>query len=105
MLFRSSTEIYTTRHTLSLHDALPIFRTAILQSAAPDNMRGRLQGIFTVVVTGGPRLGDLFVGVIATAGALWAPPVLGGLVIVVLIALILRTHAGFREYDSARPTP
>jgi len=82
-----------------------IFRTAILQSAAPDNMRGLLQGIFTVVVTGGPRLGDLFVGVIATAGALWAPPVLGGVVIVVLIALILRTYAGFRDYDSAHPTP
>ena len=33
---------------------------------APDRMRGRLQGVNTVVVAGGPRLGDLRAG--ATAG-------------------------------------
>ena len=37
----------------------------ILQASAPDVMRGRLQGVFTVVVTGGPRLGDLYIGVLA----------------------------------------
>lgn len=82
-----------------------IFRQAILQSAAPDNMRGRLQGIFTVVVTGGPRLGDLFVGLVALAGALWLPPLLGGLIIVALIALLLRVQRSFRAYDSEHPTP
>jgi MFS family permease len=82
-----------------------IFRSTMLQSAAPDNMRGRLQGIFTVVVTGGPRLGDLFVGVVATAGALWAPPLLGGVIIIVLIATILRLQSSFRMYDGANPTP
>ncbi|MEJ1230037.1 MAG: MFS transporter [Galbitalea sp.] len=34
-----------------------IFRQTILQSAVPDAMRGRLQGVFTVVVTGGPPVG------------------------------------------------
>lgn len=86
-------------------DVSAIFRSTMLQTAAPDNMRGRLQGIFTVVVTGGPRLGDLFVGLVATAGALWAPPVLGGCLIVVLIAFLLRTRPGFRTYDGAHPTP
>ena len=32
---------------------------------APDGMRGRLQGVFTVVVAGGPRLGDLRAGAMA----------------------------------------
>ena len=45
-----------------------IFRSTILQTAAPDHMRGRLQGVFIVVVTGGPRVGDLFVGLVAAAG-------------------------------------
>ena len=54
-----------------------IFRQTILQSAVPDNMRGRLQGVFTVVVTGGPRIGDIYVGLIAAFGALWLPPLLG----------------------------
>ncbi|MFT4124253.1 MAG: MFS transporter [Microbacteriaceae bacterium] len=82
-----------------------IFRQTMLQSAAPDNMRGRIQGLFITVVTGGPRLGDLFVGLVALSGALWAPPVLGGLLILGLIALLLRLAPGFRRYDARRPTP
>ncbi|WP_028662289.1 MFS transporter, partial [Saccharomonospora iraqiensis] len=39
-----------------------IFRMAILQTAATDEMRGRTQGAFTVVVAGGPRLADLVHG-------------------------------------------
>ncbi|MDM4764131.1 MFS transporter [Galbitalea sp. SE-J8] len=82
-----------------------IFRATIMQSAAPDAMRGRLQGIYIAVVAGGPRLGDLFVGLVALAGAIWAPPVLGGLAIIALIALLLRASPGFRRYDGAHPTP
>lgn len=82
-----------------------IFRMTILQASAPDVMRGRLQGVFTVVVTGGPRLGDLYVGLLALTGALWFPPLLGGLVIVVLVATIVRIQRGFRGYDALAPTP
>ncbi|MDN4615674.1 MFS transporter [Leifsonia sp. F6_8S_P_1B] len=82
-----------------------IFRMTILQASAPDVMRGRLQGVFTVVVTGGPRLGDLYIGVLALTGALWFPPLLGGLVIVVLVATIVRVQGAFRRYDALAPTP
>ena len=82
-----------------------IFRQTILQSAVPDSMRGRLQGVFTVVVTGGPRLGDLYVGAIAAIGALWAPPLLGGIAIIVIIATLLRFQRTFRNYDATKPTP
>jgi MFS family permease len=82
-----------------------IFRQTILQSSVPDSMRGRLQGVFTVVVTGGPRLGDLFVGLIAAVGALWLPPLLGGIAIIVIIATLLRFQRTFRFYDAANPTP
>jgi MFS family permease len=82
-----------------------IFRQTILMTAAPDNMRGRLQGIFVVVVTGGPRVGDLYVGIIALAGVLWLPPLLGGALIVALIALMLRVQSTFRGYDAQHPTP
>ncbi|MEZ5091045.1 MAG: MFS transporter [Micropruina sp.] len=34
------------------------FRSTILQEAASDDLRGRLQGVFLVVVAGGPRLAD-----------------------------------------------
>jgi len=81
-----------------------IFRQTMLQSAVPDNIRGRLQGVFTVVVTGGPRVGDMYVGVLATLGALWLPPLLGGLVIMVLVATVVRRSRTFRRYDANSPT-
>jgi len=82
-----------------------IFRMTILQASAPDTMRGRLQGVFTVVVTGGPRLGDLYIGLLALTGALWFPPLLGGLLIIVLVATVVRVQGAFRRYDALDPTP
>ena len=82
-----------------------IFRSTMLLVATPDHMRGRLQGIFTVVVTGGPRIGDLYMGVFATLVALWFPPVLGGLVIIAAVGIILRVQGSLRAYDSLAPTP
>lgn len=81
-----------------------IFRNTILVQAVPDNLRGRLQGIFIMVVTGGPRLGDLFVGLTAL-GALWLPPLLGGLLIVVVLAALTRTVTSFQRYDALAPQP
>ncbi len=53
------------------------FRQAILLSAANEDMRGRLQSVFYIVVAGGPRLGDWSHGY---AGAMFgpAPAVIGG---------------------------
>ena len=65
-----------------------VLRSAMLQLAAPEEMRGRMQGVFIVVVTGGPRLGDLRAGALAsTAGvtvAMWS----GGVVVVVAMVLV-----------------
>lgn len=80
-----------------------IFRQTMLQTAVPDNMRGRLQGVFIVVVTGGPRVGDLYTGLLASLALLWLPPLAGGLAIIAILAVVLRTHAGFRAYDALHP--
>ena len=82
-----------------------IYRTTMMQAAVPDAIRGRLQGIFVVVVTGGPRLGALYVGVLSTFTALWFPPVLGGIVIVGLVGLLVRLNPRFRAYDAEDPEP
>jgi MFS family permease len=47
-----------------------VFRGAILLSAATDEMRGRMQGVFTVVVAGGPRLADALHAMLALAAAM-----------------------------------
>lgn len=65
-----------------------VFRGAILLSAATDEMRGRMQGVFTVVVAGGPRLADVLHG---TAGSAFGPrtAVAGGGILVVVVMLAL----------------
>jgi MFS family permease len=65
-----------------------VLRTAMLQLAAPDDMRGRMQGVFIVVVTGGPRLGDLRAGAIASAASVTTAMVSGGVVVVVAMAVV-----------------
>lgn len=82
-----------------------IFRSTMLMTAVPDELQGRMQGVFQVVVTGGPRLGDLWVGILATAVALWFPPLFGGLLVVAAAVAILRLQRGFREYDARTPMP
>ncbi|UCR90058.1 MFS transporter [Mycetocola spongiae] len=82
-----------------------IFRSTMLQSAVPDAVRGRLQGLFTVVVTGGPRLGDLYSGLAATALMLWFPPLAGGLIIIILVGVLIRVQPGFLRYDAHNPVP
>jgi len=82
-----------------------IYRSSMMQSAVPDAMRGRLQGIFTVVVAGGPRIGALYAGTLATFTALWFPPLLGGFLIIGIVAVLVRLSPGFRAYDAAHPVP
>lgn len=81
------------------------YRSTILQSAAPDEMRGRMQGVFIVVVAGGPRLGDFVLGSVASlVGEQWAMVCGGGLCIGgVLLAVALNRR--FLAYDGRHPTP
>jgi MFS family permease len=82
-----------------------IYRSTMMQAAVPDAIRGRLQGIFIVVIAGGPRLGALYAGTLATFTALWFPPLLGGFVIVGLVAALVARNPRFRRYDAEHPEP
>jgi MFS family permease len=74
-----------------------VFRSAILQSAATDEMRGRMQGVFTVVVAGGPRLADLLHGTVAAAvGTEWAAAGGGALVVLLMVLAVLLLPAFWR---------
>jgi MFS family permease len=82
-----------------------VFRQTILQSATPDQMRGRLQGIFLVVVAGGPRLGDLVLGGESSwVGEGWAA-VVGGLSCMLLLSLVVLLQQRFLRYDALHPSP
>jgi MFS family permease len=78
-----------------------VYRQTILQTYAPDEMRGRMQGVFIVVVAGGPRLGDVRAGTTAALAGTRASWVGGGLVCAVVVLFALLVPA-FRTYDASR---
>ncbi len=75
-----------------------VFRGTILQAAATDEMRGRMQGVHTVVVTGGPRVADLLHGVAApvvgASAAVWG----GGIIVIALTVLLALAVPAFLNY-------
>ncbi|GAA2366012.1 MFS transporter [Nonomuraea africana] len=77
-----------------------VWRQSILQLYAPDEMRGRMQGVFMVVVAGGPRLGDLRAGATATAVGMSGAWVGGGLACAVAVLLVGLAVPAFRNYRS-----
>ena len=82
-----------------------VFRNTILQVATPDALRGRLQGVFIVVVAGGPRLGDFEAGTVAALSTETVAIVSGGLACVAGVALLAAHWPDFARYDARDPAP
>lgn len=78
-------------------------RQTILQEAASDELRGRLQGVFIVVVAGGPRLGDAVHGAAAAVVGTTAAAAGGGALVVVGMLIAALAAPGFVRYR--RPAP
>ena len=81
------------------------FRSTILQVAAPDQLRGRLQGVFIVVVSGGPRAGDFLAGSVAGGVGERTALVVGGLACVVGVLTAAALSRRFLAYDARDPQP
>jgi MFS family permease len=64
-----------------------VYRQTILQTYAPDQLRGRMQGVFVAVVAGGPRLGDVRAGATASVTGVTFSWVAGGIACSVLVAI------------------
>jgi MFS family permease len=82
-----------------------IFRNTILQVATPDALRGRLQGVFIVVVTGGPRIGDVEAGSVAAALGTQFSVVSGGLACMAGVGILAALFPSFARYDGEDPAP
>jgi hypothetical protein len=74
------------------------FRTSMLQSAASDDVRGRLQGIFIVVVAGGPRVADVTHGAAAAVTGAGVAALGGGVLVVVGTVLAAVAVPAFVRY-------
>ena len=82
-----------------------IFRSAVLQTAAPDEMRGRVGGVFTVVVAGGPRLADGRAGLSAAVVGPEAAVIAGGAAVVVATLAVSRMMPELWAYRVDVPEP
>ncbi|MEO8329638.1 MAG: MFS transporter [Candidatus Nanopelagicales bacterium] len=82
-----------------------VFRSTILQVATPDELRGRLQGVFIVVVAGGPRLGDVVAGSAATVLGERTAIIGGGIACIATTFALVAWHRGFIRYDARHPAP
>ena len=74
------------------------FRSTILQEAASDDLRGRLQGVFIVVVGGGPRLADAVHGAAAAAVGTTAAAAGGGVLVVIGVVIAALAAPAFLRY-------
>lgn len=79
------------------------FRTSMLQSAADDSVRGRLQGIFIVVVAGGPRIADVVHGASAAMVGTAAAAAGGGVLVIVGTVIAAVAVPSFVRYRITRP--
>jgi MFS family permease len=74
------------------------FRQSMLLSAADDAVRGRLQGVFIVVVAGGPRIADVLHGyATGLVGTAWTTGG-GGVLVIMLTALVAVLVPAFWRY-------
>ncbi|MGH3441726.1 MAG: MFS transporter [Nitriliruptorales bacterium] len=85
-----------------------VFRNTILQLRVPDRLRGRLSAVHIAVVTGGPRLGDVEAGAVATLVSPRFAVVSGGLaclagvgILHLLVPQLDRVTATDREIEEA----
>ena len=81
-----------------------VFRSTILQLSVPDSLRGRISGIHILVVSGGPRLGDLEAGLVAQAFTPTVSVVSGGLLCIAGAGLVAWLVPEFRRYRAGDAT-
>jgi MFS family permease len=79
------------------------FRQSMLQSSASDAVRGRLQGVFIVVVAGGPRIADVVHGGAAAVVGTSATAAGGGVLVVVLVIAAALAIPSFVRYRLGEP--
>jgi ENTS family enterobactin (siderophore) exporter len=80
-----------------------VFRSSIVQLQTPDALRGRVMSIHGLVVTSGPRIGDLEAAAVASVVGPQAAVVSGGLLCLVGVAVVMRAFPELVGHTVRRP--
>jgi MFS family permease len=79
-----------------------VCRSAINQTVTPDHLRGRMSSVFSLVVTSGPRLGDVEAGAAAALGGVRFSVVSGGLACLAGVVVVVASFPALVRYDAQR---
>jgi MFS family permease len=85
-----------------------VCRTTIMQTIVPDELRGRLTSMFFMIVVGGPYLGDIEAGAVASAFGARVSVVSGGVLCIAglaVAAVLFPAVWAFRSKTPAHPVP
>jgi MFS family permease len=92
---------------VGLADAIStVIRQTLRQLITPDRLRGRMTSVNAIFFTGGPQLGEMEAGLVASlfasaAVGVTVSVVSGGLVTVLMTALVAAAAPSLRRYDAA----
>ncbi len=78
-----------------------VCRSVINQTVTPDAMRGRMSSVFSLVVTSGPRLGDIESGAVAALTSARVSMASGGLACLAGVGLIVLAFPALARFDTA----
>jgi len=81
-----------------------VCRQVINQSVTPDAMRGRMSSVFSLVVTSGPRLGDIESGTVASLTSARFSMFSGGVACVVGTALVVAAFPALASWTLVSDT-
>jgi MFS family permease len=76
-----------------------VCRSVINQTVTPDELRGRMSSVFSLVVTSGPRLGDVEAGTVASLASPRFSVLSGGLACVVCAGIVVAAFPALARYD------
>jgi MFS family permease len=79
-----------------------VCRSTMMQVLTPDEMRGRVSSVFSLVVAGGPRLGDVESGTVAALTTPEFSVVSGGLICLASVGVIAVAFPQLAAYDGAK---
>jgi MFS family permease len=79
-----------------------VCRSIINQTVTPEALRGRMSAIFMLVVTSGPRLGDVESGLAASLTSASVAVVSGGLACVAGVFVVMAAFPALAAYDGRR---
>ncbi len=82
-----------------------VFRSTLVQLETPDNLRGRVMSIHILVVTSGPRLGDIEAALVASLTTPQFAVVSGGVLCVLGVGVVARRFPELASHVIRRGAP